>query len=154
MSAALQSSDLFPKVPRVSLSEVSEVSAYFKNTLRAMFGEDEDKVRSYVQEITQMSWTPEKMRERLAGIEDGEQLKSAMRRLRRDVMMSLVARDISGLANLEEVVTSMSDLAEITIDRTVSVYAKELAKRFGVPRSETGVPQDLIVIGMGKLGGR
>ena len=42
MSAALQSSDLFPKVPRVSLSEVSEVSAYFKNTLRAMFGEDED----------------------------------------------------------------------------------------------------------------
>ncbi len=154
MSAALQSSDLFPKVPRVSLSEVPEVSAYFKNTLRAMFGEDEDKVRSYVQEITQMSWTPEKMRERLAGIEDGEQLKSAMRRLRRDVMMSLVARDISGLANLEEVVTSMSDLAEITIDRTVSVYAKELAKRFGVPRSETGVPQDLIVIGMGKLGGR
>ena len=151
MSAALQSSDLFPKVPRVSLSEVPEVSAYFKNTLRAMFGEDEDKVRSYVQEITQMSWTPEKMRERLAGIEDGEQLKSAMRRLRRDVMMSLVARDISGLANLEEVVTSMSDLAEITIDRTVSVYAKELAKRFGVPRSETGVPQDLIVIGMGKL---
>ena len=109
MSAALQSSDLFPKVPRVSLSEVPEVSAYFKNTLRAMFGEDEDKVRSYVQEITQMSWTPEKMRERLAGIEDGEQLKSAMRRLRRDVMMSLVARDISGLANLEEVVTSMSD---------------------------------------------
>ena len=100
MSAALQSSDLFPKVPRVSLSEVPEVSAYFKNTLRAMFGEDEDKVRSYVQEITQMSWTPEKMRERLAGIEDGEQLKSAMRRLRRDVMMSLVARDISGLANL------------------------------------------------------
>lgn len=66
MSAALQSSDLFPKVPRVSLSEVPEVSAYFKNTLRAMFGEDEDKVRSYVQEITQMSWTPEKMRERLA----------------------------------------------------------------------------------------
>lgn len=91
-----------------------------------------------------MSWTPEKMRERLAGIEDGEQLKSAMRRLRRDVMMSLVARDISGLANLEEVVTSMSDLAEITIDRTVSVYAKELAKRIGVPRSETGVPQDLM----------
>ena len=154
MSAALQSSDLLPKVPRLSLSEVPEVSAYFKNTLRAMFGEDEDKVRSYVQEITQTSWTPEKMRERLAGIEDGEALKSAMRRLRRDVMMNLVARDISGLANLEEVVTVMSDLAEIAIDRTVSVYAKELAKRFGVPRSETGVPQDLIVIGMGKLGGR
>lgn len=54
------------------------------------------------------------MRERLSGIEDGEALKSAMRRLRRDVMMNLVARDISGLANLEEVVTVMSDLAEIT----------------------------------------
>ena len=154
MSAALESSDLLPKVPRLPLSEVPEVSAYFKNTLRAMFGEDEDKVRSYVQEITQTPWTPERMRERLAGIEDGEALKSAMRRLRRDVMMNLVARDISGLANLEEVVTVMSDLAEIAIDRTVSVYAKELAKRFGVPRSETGVPQDLIVIGMGKLGGR
>ena len=154
MSAALESSDLLPKVPRLPLSEVPEVSAYFKNTLRAMFGEDEDKVRSYVQEITQTPWTPERMRERLAGIEDGEALKSAMRRLRRDVMMNLVARDISGLANLEEVVTVMSDLAEIAIDRTVSVYAKELAKRFGVPRSETGVPQDLVVIGMGKLGGR
>ena len=84
MSAALESSDLLPKVPRLSLSEVPEVSAYFKNTLRAMFGEDEDKVRSYVQEITQTPWTPERMRERLAGIEDGEALKSAMRRLRRD----------------------------------------------------------------------
>ena len=44
MSAALESSDLLPKVPRLPLSEVPEVSAYFKNTLRAMFGEDEDKV--------------------------------------------------------------------------------------------------------------
>ena len=78
MSAALQFSDLLPKVPRLSLSEVPEVSAYFKNTLRAMFGEDEDKVRSCVQEITQMFWTPEKMRERLAGIEDGEQLKLSL----------------------------------------------------------------------------
>ena len=77
MSAALQSSDLLPKVLRLSLSEVPEVSAYFKNTLRSMFGEDEDKVRSYVQEISQTPWAPEKMRERLSGIEDGEALKSA-----------------------------------------------------------------------------
>lgn len=56
MSAALQSSDLLPKVLRLSLSEVPEVSAYFKNTLRSMFGEDEDKVRSYVQEISQTPW--------------------------------------------------------------------------------------------------
>ena len=69
MSAALQPSDLLPNVSRLSLSEVPEVSAYFKNTLRAMFGEDGDKVRSYVQEISQTPWTPEKMRERLADIE-------------------------------------------------------------------------------------
>lgn len=154
MSESTLTFNLVPGLARLSLSEVPQVSQFFKRTLRAMFGEDTQKSNEYVQKMVQIEWSAERFREALSGIEDGEALKSAMRKLRRDVMMSLIARDLTGKADLAEVTKTMSELAEATVDRTVSVYAKELAQRFGVPHSEPGVPQDLIVIGMGKLGGR
>lgn len=146
--------NLVPQLARLRLSELPEVSDFFKRTLRAIFGEDSEKAKDYVQKMVQTEWSADNFREVLARIEDGEELKSAMRRLRRDVMMSLIARDLTGKADFFEVSRTMSDLAEVTVDRTVAVYGRELAKRFGVPHSETGVPQDLVVIGMGKLGGR
>ena len=65
-------------------------------------------------------------------------LKRRLRLLRRRVLLRAMARDLGGLADLAEVCETMSDLAECALQACV--------KHLNVP--------DLMVIGMGKLGGR
>jgi glutamate-ammonia-ligase adenylyltransferase len=89
----------------------------------------------------------------VAGGTEPERLATALRVLRRRVMLSLVARDATGRADLAEVVETMTALAEVALQATVPVHARELARVHGIPTGGSGVPQDLLVIGMGKLGG-
>jgi glutamate-ammonia-ligase adenylyltransferase len=52
------------------------------------------------------------------------------------------------------VLAELSDLADAAIAATVSFAQQSLAVRHGVPRSSAGTPQELVVLAMGKLGGR
>ena len=67
--------------------------------------------------------------------DDEASLMRRLRRLRQRVMLRLMARDLTGLASLDEVCGTMTDLAEASIDAALA-------------------ENDLIVVGMGKLGGR
>ena len=80
-------------------------------------------------------------------------LDQAMRTLRRDVLLTLMERDLAGTAALIEVTQTMTLLAEETIRASVAASAAELVPRYGVPHGESGQPQQLHVVGMGKLGG-
>ena len=82
-----------------------------------------------------------------------QRLASALRRLRRRVLLTLIARDATGRAELAEVVATMTALAELAVQAAVGVQAQELAATHGTPIGANGVPQDLLVVGMGKLGG-
>jgi glutamate-ammonia-ligase adenylyltransferase len=80
------------------------------------------------------------MREALTGFRtDGEaELKRRLRRLRQRVLLRTMARDLEGAAGLAEVCGAMSDLA----DACIAAALDWLGER------------DLIVVAMGKLGGR
>jgi glutamate-ammonia-ligase adenylyltransferase len=78
---------------------------------------------------------------------------AGLRQLRRHVIASLAVRDPTGACGLAEVVATTTALAELAVRRAVAVHAHELAQVHGVPTDANGVPQDLLVIGMGKLGG-
>jgi glutamate-ammonia-ligase adenylyltransferase len=80
--------------------------------------------------------------------------QQALRRLRQRVLATLVVRDIGGLAPLAEVVETMTLLAEVTVNFALDHAHRSLAQRFGEPLDSQGLPQRLLVIGMGKLGGR
>jgi [glutamine synthetase] adenylyltransferase / [glutamine synthetase]-adenylyl-L-tyrosine phosphorylase len=80
-------------------------------------------------------------------------LKRALRRLRQQVMLRVLLRDLSGRAPLAEVVASMSDLAEVSLGYALSHLGAWLQAQHGTPMAH-GVRQELIVVGMGKLGGR
>ncbi|MSQ18534.1 MAG: bifunctional [glutamate--ammonia ligase]-adenylyl-L-tyrosine phosphorylase/[glutamate--ammonia-ligase] adenylyltransferase [Betaproteobacteria bacterium] len=90
---------------------------------------------------------------RLQPITDGASLNAALRRLRARVLLRLAVRDLSGLAPLAEVHQTMSDLADTVIDAAHRYWSHALEVDFGVPTAE-GQRQSLLVIGMGKLGGR
>jgi [glutamine synthetase] adenylyltransferase / [glutamine synthetase]-adenylyl-L-tyrosine phosphorylase len=92
----------------------------------------------------------------LAGAQqdDEDALKRRLRRLRRRVLLRVMARDLSGAAELAEVCGAMSDLAEASIAAALAWAEARQAERCGRPRGAGGAPQPLIVVGMGKLGGR
>ncbi|MBB5018679.1 glutamate-ammonia-ligase adenylyltransferase [Chitinivorax tropicus] len=86
-------------------------------------------------------------------VDDG-MLKRVLRTLRKRVMARLIMRDISRLATLDEVVKTVTSLAEIGVEQAACHHARWLQPQFGEPiGDETGTAQQLIVIGMGKLGG-
>ena len=85
---------------------------------------------------------------------DAPTLARVLRRLRRRVFLHTMARDLAGRAPFEEVVAAMSALAEVALRAAVDLHTRILADVHGVPiGTESGTPQALIVIGMGKLGG-
>ena len=81
-------------------------------------------------------------------------LVSGLRHLRAKTLAALIDRDLDGRADLAEVMDATTALAEIAIGEALVFLSGELAQRHGVPCGRaSGEPQDLIVIGMGKLGG-
>ncbi|MFA7240367.1 MAG: bifunctional [glutamate--ammonia ligase]-adenylyl-L-tyrosine phosphorylase/[glutamate--ammonia-ligase] adenylyltransferase [Sulfuricellaceae bacterium] len=101
-------------------------------------------------------WTAEEMLSVLTAdaIPDESALKKALRRLRNQVMLRLIARDLGGLADLREVMATASLLAETTLRFALTRLDGWLRAQYGAPLGEDGGnEQDLIVIGMGKLGG-
>src|SRR3990172_11937771 len=89
--------------------------------------------------------------QRATGDEDA--LKRALRLLRQQVMLRVLLRDLAGRAPLAEVVTSMSDLAELSLGYALRHLSVWLEAQHGTPMAN-GKRQELIVVGMGKLGGR
>ncbi|MGQ5521855.1 bifunctional [glutamate--ammonia ligase]-adenylyl-L-tyrosine phosphorylase/[glutamate--ammonia-ligase] adenylyltransferase [Chitinimonas sp. PSY-7] len=85
---------------------------------------------------------------------DEASLKVAVRKLRQAVMARVFCRDLLRLANLDEVIATVSDLAEVTILAALECVTRS-DERCGVPiGADSGEVQQLIVVGMGKLGGR
>jgi glutamate-ammonia-ligase adenylyltransferase len=94
------------------------------------------------------------MQQALAGgYPDAEALHAALRRLRQRVMLNVIARDLSGAADLDEVVSNITALAEVTLNVALDHHGRWLSQSFGNPLGTDGALQSLIVVGMGKLGG-
>ena len=98
--------------------------------------------------------TPDAMRGELAAVEDPGTLAPALRRLRQRVLLSTLLRDLTGRADLTEVCAAMTRLAEMAITAAVDLHHRHLVEAHGEPiGADSGSPQRLMVVGMGKLGG-
>jgi glutamate-ammonia-ligase adenylyltransferase len=85
---------------------------------------------------------------------DDVALATALRRLRQRVLLTTLLRDLTGRANLAEVCATTTRLAEVAIDAAVNLHHRRLAQAHGEPiGADSGQPQRLVVVGMGKLGG-
>ncbi len=80
--------------------------------------------------------------------------KSRLRRCRNRVMLRILWRDLHGLADLGETLTQLSLLADRLLDAATRYALQELDTRYGRVRNKSGEEVPLVVLGMGKLGGR
>lgn len=89
-----------------------------------------------------------------AGQLDTFVLDTELRRLRTWILCHLTVRDLDGRADLTEVTETMTQLAEVALRAAHDVHRAVLVERHGLPMSRSGWEQELVIIGMGKLGGR
>ncbi len=83
-----------------------------------------------------------------------DNLKPALRRIKQKALANIASRDLAGLADLGEVVESMTLVADAAVAAALAVVEAGLVARDGAPRNANRERQQLIVVGMGKLGGR
>jgi len=77
-----------------------------------------------------------------------------LRRWRRREMVRIAWRDLTERASLEETLEDLSAFADEAIDRAMQIAWQETSSRYGVPQYADGAPMPMVVVGMGKLGGR
>src|SRR6185437_15832743 len=77
-----------------------------------------------------------------------------LRRWRRREMVRIAYRDLAGWATLDETLAELSAFADQAIDAAYAQARARLIAIHGEPRAESGGKQPLLIIAMGKLGGR
>ncbi|MCH1929270.1 bifunctional [glutamate--ammonia ligase]-adenylyl-L-tyrosine phosphorylase/[glutamate--ammonia-ligase] adenylyltransferase [Shewanella sp. A25] len=90
----------------------------------------------------------------LADTTGEDNAKSVLRRFRNYQMVRLAWRDFLDYGCLEESLLELSALAEALVIGARDWLYKELCSQYGTPMDKAGNPQPLLILGMGKLGGR
>ncbi|WP_432784480.1 Bifunctional glutamine synthetase adenylyltransferase/adenylyl-removing enzyme [Oligella sp. MSHR50489EDL] len=81
--------------------------------------------------------------------------KSVLRKARKRVFCTLAVRDIGALAELEEVLVAISYFADVAVQITYRAAMLQFITRHGIPLDpQSGEALDMLIIGMGKLGGK
>ncbi|TBW06880.1 bifunctional [glutamate--ammonia ligase]-adenylyl-L-tyrosine phosphorylase/[glutamate--ammonia-ligase] adenylyltransferase [Azotobacter chroococcum subsp. isscasi] len=103
------------------------------------------------------SLAPDELRGQLAALladcGDEEELGRRLRRFRNRQQLRIVWRDITRQADLVETCRDLSELADVCIDLACQWLHARLCAQFGTPLGRRSrLPQQLVVLGMGKLG--
>ncbi|MDD5755442.1 MAG: bifunctional [glutamate--ammonia ligase]-adenylyl-L-tyrosine phosphorylase/[glutamate--ammonia-ligase] adenylyltransferase, partial [Methylococcales bacterium] len=93
-------------------------------------------------------------REKLAqkNIETETDLMTTLRHFRRNEMVRLAWRDISDWEKLTQILRELSWLAEACIQTALDFLYQQACEKRGTPVLSDGTPQQIVVLGMGKLG--
>ncbi|WP_372871464.1 bifunctional [glutamate--ammonia ligase]-adenylyl-L-tyrosine phosphorylase/[glutamate--ammonia-ligase] adenylyltransferase [Shewanella sp.] len=83
-----------------------------------------------------------------------EEAKAVLRRYRNFQMARLAWRDFTGRVALKESLLDISALAEALIIAGRDWLYRDMCQSLGTPSDTQGKPQPLMILGMGKLGGR
>ncbi|HET7174840.1 MAG TPA: bifunctional [glutamate--ammonia ligase]-adenylyl-L-tyrosine phosphorylase/[glutamate--ammonia-ligase] adenylyltransferase [Gammaproteobacteria bacterium] len=95
-----------------------------------------------------------RIKQELLDIADERALMTRLRRVRRRELTRIAWRDIAGLAELDETLRDLSDLADGCIQGALTHLGRWHAERHGTARNPKGAAQSLVVLGLGKLGAK
>lgn len=96
----------------------------------------------------------ERLREVLNEVADEDELSRVLRLFRHREMATLSFVQSNKLATAEFVFERLSDLAEALILGARDWLFERCCEEYGTPMNSLGEPQELLILGMGKLGGR
>ncbi len=111
-------------------------------------------------EPTTEAWLADRWRDYLQNVDSEPALHAALRQYRREVQFRIIWRDLMKWADLHETMTATSAFADTAIDGALNWLYERACEEFGTPMGDDPVtgqeapPQKMVVLGMGKLGGR
>jgi glutamate-ammonia-ligase adenylyltransferase len=82
------------------------------------------------------------------------QLHQCLRQFRKIHQVRLIWRNRCGLGSSQQLVEELSNLADVCVDVALKWLHNDSISQWGQPTSYEGQPQELVVLGMGKLGGK
>lgn len=85
-------------------------------------------------------------------IDNEADLMAELRHFRRREMIRIAWRDLAGWAQLTETLLDLSRLADACIQYALAFLYQQACEKRGTPLLSNGRPQQIIVLGMGKLG--
>ncbi|MCK9637417.1 MAG: bifunctional [glutamate--ammonia ligase]-adenylyl-L-tyrosine phosphorylase/[glutamate--ammonia-ligase] adenylyltransferase [Methylobacter tundripaludum] len=85
-------------------------------------------------------------------VETQAELMTKLRDFRRREMVRIAWRDLAGWAELSETLADLSHLADACIQYALDFLYQEACELRGTPLLSDGSPQQIVVLGMGKLG--
>ncbi len=96
----------------------------------------------------------QKLKTALSDVKDEAALGRTLRIHRRREMLRIAFRDLCGWSDLAETVTDLSTMADTCLAQTTAILSGWLSHQYGGPTAEDGSRQQLVVVGLGKLGAR
>ena len=79
-------------------------------------------------------------------------IKHTLRLFRQHEMVRIAFRDLSGFAGLSDTMAELSAFADRCLKWSLSALFQHQCEKFGAPKKSDGSIQQLVIIGMGKLG--
>jgi glutamate-ammonia-ligase adenylyltransferase len=83
-----------------------------------------------------------------------ETVRQALRKYRHRYLLRVLWREVAGVARLEETLHDLSRLADRLLFAAAGYAERRIRERYGCVRDGEGEPVPLVILGMGKLGGR
>ncbi|MBT8129913.1 MAG: bifunctional glutamine synthetase adenylyltransferase/deadenyltransferase, partial [Gammaproteobacteria bacterium] len=144
--------------PQVELPILGKVWACSEFVARLCIRRPE-MVVELIDEGLETARSPDDYQQRVAAAIAGadatdEGLMRALRLLRQKEMVRIAWRDLTGLADVEHILHELSDLAVAVIEQTLDYLQQQTMELLGVPKNADGEVQQMLVLAMGKLGGR
>jgi len=110
-------------------------------------------------EPTTSEYLQKRWQDYLSEVDSESALHSALRQFRMESQFRIIWRDLMRWADLAETMAATSAFADICIDGALSWLYRDACEQYGTPRGADPVTgqeadQKMVVLGMGKLGGR
>ncbi|MBR9727740.1 bifunctional [glutamate--ammonia ligase]-adenylyl-L-tyrosine phosphorylase/[glutamate--ammonia-ligase] adenylyltransferase [Shewanella intestini] len=90
----------------------------------------------------------------LSPVTHEDNVKTVLRLYRNQQMVRLAWRDFMGYSSVEDALLDLSALAEALVIAARDWVYQDMCRQLGTPMDSEGNPQPLLILGMGKLGGR
>lgn len=94
----------------------------------------------------------QRLQQRLVNVEDEATLHQQLRFFRQREMVRIIWRDLAGWAELAETIRELTALADCCVEQALDKLYQWQTEFLGTPTNKLGEPQQLIVLGMGKMG--
>jgi len=135
-------------------------SVFLKQTLERQPEQVESLVSSRsLREPTTADYLQQRWREYLENVTDEPSLHKALRQFRRESQFRIIWRDLMRWADMHETIAATSAFADTCIQGALDWLHRDACEQSGTPWGTDPVtgeecPQSMVVLGMGKLGGR